>query len=190
MSRTRTLAFTPSPSLIRESITHTSLADFDNTGLSQVFNRGARPAYLFKLRFDSLTKTEVDCLTGLHHFHQGGKSFFWDGINYGRVDNYVLVGEGDDARTEFFLPNRNIVSNSFTPRTIRAGASSVWVTNFSLNAVPGVLVFDTAPASGDDVQALYHNEYRCLFEPGGITVEEFTKGVYRVELTLRETLLG
>ena len=123
----------------------------------------------------------------------------WDGAAYGRVENYNLVGEGDSARTQFFLPNRNIGASSIAVRTANqaTGVTSNWLASssnswpYSMNATPGILTFansaNTIPASGHDLMAIYGCRYRCIFEPSGITMTEIARGVYRMDLKLAET---
>ena len=195
MPTLRTLTFTPAPGVEREATTFTSVTDFDNAGLFHTFNRSQRPAYRFKLRLGPLTRQEVESLSALHAYHQGGRSFLWDGGQYGRVENFSLVGEGDGARRQYFLPNRYIGASSLEVRTLRpsTGATSAWATTaYSLNATPGILVFhagaSTTPTSGDDVQARWANQYRVLFEPDGIRVSEMARNLFTVELALRETM--
>ena len=175
-------------------MTFVSIVDYDNAGLFHAFNRSQRPAYRFKLRLGPLTRQEVESLSALHAYHQGGKSFLWDGGQYGRVENFSLVGEGDGAKRQFFLPNRYIGASSLEVRTLRpsTGVTSAWATStYSLNATPGIVVFNSGgastPASGDDVQARWANQYRVFFEPGGIKVGEVARNLFEVELTLRET---
>ena len=196
----RTFTCTPGEEVTREAITFTGGVQFDNPGLLHVFNRGQRPAYKFDLKLGPLTRGEVESLSAFHAFHQGGKSFLWNGDIYGSIANYNLVGEGDGSRTQFFLANRYIGAGSLAVQTVNqaTGVSSNWVVSssnswpYSLNAVPGVVTFanstNTIPASGHDFHARWANQYRCLFSPEGLTVTHFARGLYRVELMLFETL--
>ena len=192
MSHTRTLTFTPAPDIERHSLIRTSVAGFDNTGLFSAFNRATRPTYAFKLTFDALTKTEVDCLTGLHHYHMGAKSFFWDGGHWGRLDNYTLIAEANGQLREFFLPNRNIGVGSISVRTLRGGTNSVWATTaYSLFDTQGFISFanstNTIPSSGDDIQAQYSCQYRVFFDSSGLVVKEIAPKMYSLEIGLIET---
>mgnify|MGYP001584493569 CR=1 FL=1 len=198
MSHLRTLTFTPS-FVERESITHTSRTQFDNTGLAQYLSRASRPAYRFTLKLEALTKLQMNSLTAAHAYHQGGRSFLWDGAGYGSVDNFSLVGEGGGARREFFLGNRNVGAGSVAIQTFRpsSGVTSAWAASsanawpYSLTGAAGVVTFanssNTIPASGDDVNAQWGCNYRCHFEPDGIKVVNQWRGVYSVELILTET---
>ena len=198
MPSSRTIVFTPSV-VTREAITHTSAIGFDGAGLMGYFNRSARPSYRFTIRMDALTKSQAESLSALHAFLQGGQSFFWDGGPWGDVQNMSLVGEGDTNRRQFFLGNRNVGASSIAVQTLRAAVSSAWLASstngwpYSLTAAAGVLTFanssNTIPASGDDVMARWGCTYRCVFEPGGITIENRYRGVYSVELKLAETAL-
>ena len=198
MAGVRTLTFTPSY-VEREAITLTSATQFDSTGMAQYLSRASRPAHRFTLKLEALTRQQVDSLTAAHAYHQGGKSFLWDGAGYGSVDNFSLIGEGDSARREFFLGNRNIGTGSVAVQTFRPanGLSSAWAASstnawpYSLTAGAGVITFanssNTIPASGDDVNARWGCNYRCHFAPEGIKVTNQWRGVYSVELILTET---
>ena len=196
MPHTRTIVFTPSV-VDREAVTYTSATGFDNTGLAAYFNRASRPSYRFTIRMDALTKSQAESLSALHAVLQGGQSFFWNGGPFGDVQNMSLIGEGDLQRRDFFLGNRNVGASSVSVQTLRSAVSSAWLASstngwpYSVTAVAGLITFanstNTIPASGDDVMARWGCNYRCHFEPGGITVRNEHRGVYSVELKLTET---
>lgn len=200
MPHLRTFTCTPGEEVTREAITFTGGVQFDNPGLLHVFNRGQRPAYKFDLTLGPLTRGEAESLSAFHAFHQAGKSFLWNGDIYGSVANPNLVGEGDDSRRDFFLPVRYVGAGSLTiyTRNQATGVTSTWVAAsanawpYSLNPNPGLVTFansaNTIPASGHDFYAAWGNQYRCLFSPEGLTVTHFARGLYRVELSLFETL--
>lgn len=196
MSHVRTLAFTPS-AVDREAITFTNAVNFDSPGLTHYMNRGSRPAYRFTLRFDALTKTQMASLSAVHAVLQGAQSFYWDGAGFGSVDDFSLIGEGDSARRQFYLGNRNVGAGSVSIQTLRAGVSSAWAASssnawpYSLTPAAGVISFanstNTIPASGDDVMATWGCRYRCHFPPDGIRITNQYRGVYSVDLELLET---
>lgn len=199
MAGTRTLTCTPNAPIVREAATNTTVTDPENTTLYRVFNRSQRPEYRFELTLGPLTRVQAESLSAFHSFHQGGKSFFWDGETFGTVRNYQLFAEGTGAQRQFFLPNRNIGAGSLSFGTFRpsTGASSTWLASsangwpWSLNAVPGTIAFanssNTIPVSGDDLQAIYACQYRCVFEPDGLKMEFFDMGLWKASLKLRET---
>lgn len=192
MPHTRTLTFTPGPSISREALTRTSRVGYEDAGFFHYFNRTQRPLYKFTLQLGPLAKSEVECLSALHAYHQGGKSFFWDGGHYGAVENYNLIGEGNTARRDYFVPNRYVGAGSIAVRTFRpsTGATSNWTTGYSLNPDPGLISFanstNTIPVSGDDVLARYGCRYRVNFAAEGIRIEEVAAGLFNVELVLTE----
>jgi len=201
MSVLRTFTCTPGEELIRESATFTSVVEFDN-GFSHLFNKVQRPIYKFEMRLGPLTRAEAESLSAFHAFHQGGKSFLWDGGMYGAVKNPNLVGEGDGSRRDFFLPNRYIGAGSLTvySRNQATGVTSTWAVSStngwptSLSPIPGLVTFanssNTIPASGHDFYAAWANQYRCVFLPEGIKINQFAKGpLFRADLKLMEVPL-
>ena len=201
MSHLRTFTCTPNEDVVREAVTFTGGTQFDSPGLIHIFNRGQRPSYKFELKLGPLTRQEVESLSAFHAFHMGGKSFLWNGDVYGEVRNYSLISEGDTSRRDFFIPNRYIGASSVAVRTVNqaTGATSNWAASssnswpYSLNANPGILSFanstNTIPASGHDLQAIWGCQYRCVFEPSGIRISNFTQGLYQADLTLWEVVI-
>lgn len=167
--------------------------------MGSYFTRSSRPAYNYTIRMDALTKQQAESLSAVHAYHQGGKSFFWDGGPFGAIEDFRLLAEGDSARRDFFLGNRNIGTGSIAVQTTRAGVASAWAASssnawpYSLTAAAGVLTFanstNTTPASGDDVMARWGCVYRCHFAPDGIKITNAYRGVYSVELKLTESAL-
>lgn len=196
----RTLVITPSFDVTREQLTYTSRASFDNTGLYQVLNRAQRPIYKFVLRCEPLLRVEAEYLENFHAFHQGGKSFLYDGWPYNRVENYNLVGEGETGKRQFFMPVRFVGASSYSIRTQNQVtlATSDWMASsvngfpVSLNPTPGILTFhntpSTVPLSGHDVLGKWSNQYRVHFDPDMWKISEFARNIYRCEFTLNETL--
>lgn len=197
MAGTRTFTCTPGLPVVRDAATFASAVEFD-TGLLHVFDRSQRPLYRFEVKLGPLTKVQAESLSAFHSFHQGVKSFLWDGGQWGTINNYALAGEGDSSRRDFFLPNRYVGVGSIAIRTANqaTGATSNWAASssnswpYSLNANPGVLVFanssNTIPASGHDLMAIYACRYRCVFETGGIKMSNISRGLFTAELKLME----
>ena len=197
----RTFTCTPGENVQREALTLTSAVGYES-GFAHLFNRMQRPLYRFEIHLGPLTRAEAESLSAFHAFHQGGKSFLWDGGMYGAVTNPQLAGEGDGSRRDFFLPNRYIGAGSLTvyTRNQATGVTSTWAVASangwptSLNATPGLVTFanstNTIPVSGHDFYAAWGNQYRCIFEPDGIRVSLAHKGpLFEADLKLMELSL-
>lgn len=184
----RTLTVTPSFDIEREAVTYEDENDYDNTGLFAVYSRAGRPAYKFRLNVSPLVQIQQQSLSAFHFFHQGSKPFFFDGGKWSSVSALNLIGEGDGTRTEFLLPNRFINADSISV-AVYDGTTTSLTSAFSLNADPGIIVFDTAPDSGDDIMASHGHKYKCLFAPRGLKVAQIAAGVWRAEVNLRETII-
>ena len=183
----RTITLTPGFEVSREQMTYTSDVDYDGTGIFHRFSRDSRVAYKFTINLPVLTRIQVQSLEAFHNFHRGGRAFFWDGCPWEAVNTLNLIGEGDGARTQFFLPNRNINTSSISVGVFDGTTTSI-TTAYSLTSVPGIVTFDTAPDSGDDVLAAHAHRYQCVFDPNGVKFTTWALGVYRAELVLREIL--
>lgn len=182
-----TLTFTPGPNIVREALTGTIGVEYANA--RHLFSVHRRPVYKFTLQLGPLVKSEVECLTALHAYHQGARSFFWDGGEYGTVENYQLVDEGNGTKTQMYMPNRYIGVNSIAVRTLRGAVSSEWSSGYSLSPTPGLLTFATAPVSGDFVQAKYGCQYKVNFAADGLTTQEIAAGLWSAEVVLTENVL-
>lgn len=193
MGLLRTFVCTPTFSVDREEVTYTTAVDFDNA-TQHLFNRAQRPVYKFELNLEPMLRYAGQDLSAFHAFHQGGKSFMFSGMKFGAIEDYHLFAEGDGAQTQFFLPNRYIGAGSFSIQTRNQVtlATSVWLTSaYSVTLTPGIVTFGaTIPSSGHDIEAKYACQYRCVFEPDGFKISEFTYNVYRsASLKLREVLI-
>ena len=186
-----TLTFTPGPPLSREALTYTTAYGY--TQAAHLTSKLRRPIYRFTLRLGPLTQTQMASLSALHAYYQGSLPFYWDGGEYGRVENYNLFGEGDSLARTFYLPNRFIGASSFNVRTVRSGVASNWSSGFSLSPDIGLVTFanstNTIPRSGDEVQAIYGCLYRVNFAPDGLKFQEIASNVYQAEVTLIENVL-
>src|ERR1043165_5871323 len=105
MATPRTLTFTPGPTVVREAITRTTVVG--QPGFFHGFNYSARPYYKFTLDLGPLPRREAEELSALHAYHQGARTFHYDGGKYGLVDD-LFVAQADGVRKESFLLNRNI----------------------------------------------------------------------------------
>lgn len=192
MPALRTFVCTPTFEVIREEVTYTTNIDFDNANV-HLFNRAQRPTYKFELNLEPMLRYAGQDLSAFHAFHQGGKSFMFSGMKFGAVEDYHLFAEGNGSQTQFFLPNRYIGAGSFSiqSRNQATLATSVWLASaYSLTPVPGIMAFNVVPSSGHDMEAKYACQYRCVFEPDGFKISEFTYNVYKsANLKLREVLI-
>lgn len=185
----RTLTVTPGPGITRDDLTATQRIPFGVPGLIHNLNGAQRPAYRFKMTLGPLTKRELDYITAFHAEHKGGRSFMWDGGHYGRQDTLQRVGEGDGGNREFYLPVRHVNPASVQVQVTQGGYGAASITTaFSLNSNPGLICFDTAPSSGDTVEARWANLYRCLFHQEGIQPREVAANLYALELELVEVV--
>lgn len=184
-----TLIFSHCVRIKREALTQTSVVEY-NMAVHH-YGVGQRPTYKFTLQLQPITRPELAWLTGQHAFHQGAKPFLWDGGQYGAVENYNLVGEGNGADTSFYLPNRRIGASSAAIQTLRpsTGVTSDWVASYSLSPGDGKLIFAAAVTSGDEVRAKYGCTYQVNFAADGVRVRELAAGVYGAEVVLTENVL-
>jgi hypothetical protein len=189
----RTLNITLAFDVTREAVTQTSVVEYNDSNFTHNFNRAQRPAYRFNIKLDPMVTSTAEALSAFHAFHQGAKSFMWNGGKYGTVNNYNLFGEGGGNRRQFFLPNRYVTSGTLAVQTRNqaTGATSAWATSaYSANWNPGIVTFNnstnTIPASGHDVEGKYSCFYRVVFEPNGLKMSEFASGVFRADMVLKE----
>jgi hypothetical protein len=188
-----TYAFQPSPPLVRESLTQTTVTNYSHANQLTTIMR--RPTYRFTLNMWPLTHVQLNSLTSIHARHQEDQPFYWNGGEFGRVENYNLVGFGTGNERTIFLPNRFMHPSSFTLATRFQNVMSLWgvscVGGYALRASDGVVFFnsDQIPRSGHDILAKYGCMYRLTFED--FRARELAAGVFAVEMTLIEdTLIG
>jgi len=187
MSVARTISFSPSPTVVRENISATEGAG--QHGFQHLFNPTNRPLYQFTLDMGPLTRGEAETLSAQHAYHQGGKTFLWDGAQYGSMADYDFVALADGVRRDYFLPNRNIGQNSFSVQTYRptTQTASTWQAGaYTVRGASGVVTFGSAPYSGDFVRARYGCMYRVKFPTQGIQLEQFGPGLYNAQFVLTE----
>ncbi len=203
MGLLRSIVLTPTFSVTRKANTYTTPSKF-NGGNVHLFNQGARPLYEFELKLEPLFRSAAENLSFMHARFQGAGSFLYDGGPYASIQTFQIFAEGDGSKRQFFLPNRYIGSvvsggalgsfaNSFQFQSQNqiTGTTSTWPTNqYSLNPIPGILTTNntsaTTVASGHDLLAMYSCNYRCVFDPDGIKMDEIYKGIFRVQLNLTE----
>ena len=179
------LTFTPS-AIRREAITYTTQADYCTVFHS--FNRMRRPAYRFTLTYDALSRAHINVLQGLQAAHQGGMPFFWDGGEFGAVENYVFIATADGKPTPtYFIPNRGINTNSFSVRMKNTFTNVTSVTGDYFIRSTGELLFTVTPTSGQEVYAKWACNYLLNFDPNGIKLEQIARNVYRAEFQLIES---
>ena len=189
----RTLVITPTFDVLRADASDTTEISFDNGGATQVFDKNVRPKYRFQVTLDPIHRIETEPLQAFYALHRNARSFFWDGGPYQRVENYVVIAEGDGVSRQFFLPNRWIGTGSLAVQTqnFLTAATSQWSTGaYSLNATPGIITFNnssnTIPASGDDIMAKWANKYRVRFIPPGVEWAEHRHNLFKTQFSLVE----
>jgi len=190
----RTLVLTPGLDLVRTAITKTNVQDFDAAGTVHLFSRAYRPSYMFNFKIEPIFRKELESLEFFHAEHMGALSFMCRCDPYNTVENYQRFSStAQSGVTQFFLPNRYIGASSFSLQTRNqvTQTTSIWSTAaYSLMPTPGILLFPSAVSSGHDLEAKYAVDgYRVVFEPDGLKVSEWARGVYRVELNLREVFI-
>jgi hypothetical protein len=184
---------TPGPPVIRESITRTHVTNYSRA--NQLTTELRRPLYRFTLNFWPLTHGQLNSLSALHALHQETVPFYWDGGEFGRVENYNLVDIGNGQRKIFYLPNRFVDASSFLLGRRFTNTTSLWgasgVGGYLLYTDLGALRFndDQVPRSGHDIIAKYGCVYRLTFED--FRVRELAANVFAAEVKLIEhTLIG
>jgi len=187
MAFPRTLTFTPT-NVVREAVTRTTV--IGAPGFSHAFNYSPRPSYRFTMDIGPLQRHETESLSALFALHQGGRTFYWDGGQFGLIDD-CFVAQADGVRKTYFLPNRWIDPASYTVKTRRFSAGSftdsTWTHAIaSLTSASGVLSFGTVPFSGDHIRAAYCCKYRVFFPPDGLKLDQFRRGLYNAQLQLIE----
>ena len=188
---TRTLTFTPAPTVERHALTETAISGLGD--FTHRFDAKSRALYKFTLQLGPIVKSEAECLSALHAYLRGHKPFLWDGGPYHTQNEFASAGEGDGVRRQFFLPNRYIGgthgASSLSIRTLRpsTGATSAWISSaYSLHPFPGLVTFGSAPASGDLIQAKYANFYRVNFSGDGLRLDQIGTDLYTAEFELLE----
>lgn len=88
-----------------------------------------RPVFQFRLRLQQEAKDYAEYLYGFYIERQGDRWFWFDGKQWGDLDSAVLVGYGNGTQTQFFVPNRHIISDfdSFEGGLWTADVGSGWV---------------------------------------------------------------
>jgi len=181
-----TLSFTPN-ALTREAMTFSVLTDYVTA--FQLSNRARRPMYRFTLTYDAISRSHMQELQGLHAYHQGATPFYWNGGEFGAVENYCLIGVADGRSTAYYLPNRNLNASSFSARmlTTDTGVTSI-TTDYTLRTW-GQVDFGTAPSSGQEIYAKWACNYLVNFDPNGLKMEQIARNVYKTQFTLTENAL-
>ena len=134
----------------------------DSSGAHAQFNAWDRPRYRFPLDIPALTESEFDTLFGFLHYHKGDRPFWFLGAGFGDIQNPVLVEYGDGSRTEFFLPNANLI-----PATTQAQVNGSLVTIDLVAEETGMIRLASAPADQAEVTATYQCKFLCVIELQG-----------------------
>jgi len=180
-----TLTFTPSL-IRREAITYTTVTDYGTS--FQLFNHMRRPAYRFTLTYDAISRAHMHVLEGFHAAHQGGMPFYWDGGEFGAVENYVFIATADGKTTSYYLPNRGIFNtSSFSARIKNVNTLTTSVTGDYFIRSTGEILFTVTPTSGQEIEARWSCYYLLNYDPNSLKMEQVARNVYRAEFQLTES---
>lgn len=151
-------------------------------GAVQLRRQWQRPYYEFTIPLKLGDRADAEDLAGFIAYHQGDIAFWYDGGPYGDIQNPVLIGIGDGALKDFYVPFRNL-----TTATWHFYVDGTEDTNVTLNLDSGLVSFTSAPASTKDVTAKGQCKFKCVFwGEQQLTAIAHAPGVYSAELILRE----
>ena len=170
------------------SIRPTILAPVSQFGLGQGVpaqrRRYAKPRYRFEIEVSLASRAEAEQLAGQLRYLQGDTPVWFDGADYGDIQNPVLVGYGTGTQTNYFLPHDNVAQASLVV-TVNEVTESGW----TLTESTGLLVFDSAPPLDAEIKAKYVCKFLVLVEVVGdvlTTYERETVNRYKMAFVLRE----
>ena len=160
----QTLQVAPSYTVTRELLAPT-LTALSGGAVRQAQRQTSRPLAQFTLRLVDQSLAAAEYLYSFAAYHQGDVPFWWDGGVWGNYDTPVLFGTGDGVTTEFFLPNRWIISD------LLVYADTVLVDPApTLDDAVGLATFADPPAEGSLLTATYQCRYQVVFWLEGETL--------------------
>lgn len=144
----------------------------------QATRRAERPTYAFTLRDPLRRQAEAEALYSFAAYHQGDRAFWWSGDIWGTPSTPLLVGFGDGAQTEFFLPNRHITN---IPEAYVDGALAS--PQPSVDSAPGLLTFASPVGVGARITAQYTCRYKVVFADADAVLNEsyIAEALFRYE---------
>jgi len=116
----------------------------------------------FLFDFERDNKEEMEDALYFFRLHQGDTVFWFDGGQFGRMSSKQPFGIGDGTRTQWLLPNRNIIKPTlivYEDGNIQGGWTLVEST--------GSLTFDAAPGADVVLEAEYWMEFPVVIAHEG-----------------------
>lgn len=117
-----------------------------------------------------LHRDEIEKFRGFVNYVQGDTPFLFNGSALGDVQNKQLVGFGDGATVDFFLPKDRIINDSVTVYVNDSEEAGVTITNES-----GLITFTVAPANNAKIEAIYQCQFLCILESLGEAIAESSR---------------
>lgn len=154
-------------------------------GAVHLRRRYDRPAYAFHIQATHEDKDDDNTLFSF--FAQHLDTPFWFTGDEWRNQNVVFqIGFGTGARTQWFLPNRNIRGG------LQVFEGSIRNDTVTLDKASGLITFPVAPTLNRPITAAYLCRYKVVFWPQGeamFSEEQFYHQLYRMAgIMLREVV--
>ena len=174
---------------IRYSITRDVLvprmASMLGGGAVHVRRRYDRPAYAFHVQATHEDKDDDNAFFSFVNQHLD-TAFWFSGDEWLTQSINVQIGFGNNVRTQWFLPNRNIRGG------LHVYEGSEENLTMTLDKASGLITFSSAPALNMSITAGYICRYKCVFWPQGdamLSEQQFYHQLYRMEgIMLREVV--
>ena len=176
-----TLTLTPI-STFRAPLLAPAMQQGVGAGAVSLRRKWAKARHRFELEVDLASRQEAEQLAGLLRYLQGDTPVWYDGADFGDIQNPILVGYGTGDQVDFFLPHDNVHRASLVVYgTIESGWTLVEET--------GLLTFDDAPLAEAELTALYQCRYKVCVEAVSDPLLNYERqffGRYKLTLVLRE----
>lgn len=154
-------------------------------GARQVRREWPRPLYEFVVHDSQAAQSSAEYIYSFVTYHAGDIPFWWSGGPWGTPSTPLLVGFGDGAQTEFFLPNRYV-----TPGTLSVEVGGAPVSVASVDWAAGLVTLGSPPADQAEIRAQYACVYKCVFAYESVIAlseEQFYAQLFKYEgMTIRE----
>jgi hypothetical protein len=153
-------------------------------GVPFLRRKWAKARHQFKPVVELASRAEAEQLVGLLRYLQGDTPVWYDGADYGDIQNPILIGYGDRVTTHVFLPHDNVFSASLVVY-VNGVVNSDW----TLTESTGLLIFGTALAADAVITAKYQWRAKCFIEGVSdplISYDRQSFGRYKITVTLRE----
>jgi hypothetical protein len=161
------------------------LASQLGSGSYQVRRQWPRPLYEFVVHDTMAVQSSAEYIYSFATYHGGDIPFWWNGGPWGAPQTHVLVGFGNGAQTQFFLPNRYI-----TPNMLDVTVNGVSTALTVMDWASGLMTFGSPVPDQAEIRAQYVCTYKCLFwfeDMTSLTEEQFYSMLFRYEgIIIRE----